>query len=307
MQVNINLCKHCLSAVLLLIFSPLAIGAACDLNIIRVEEAPRSSALKYDVFNRDDLVKLFDIYIQRNDNDDVPCIAVVKIRPQGPTRMVNASNGQLHYRLKPLEVGSAYRNGELRLPGKNITRDQQLKFTYQILLTAGQFVAPGIYQHRLWIEVADKNKLDQLFLERRSTVFSASVAAAARISFAGTQGRSQSVDFGELSDGKQITPAPQIVIQSTGRFAMSFSSLYRGVLRHESGKARWDIPYHSILGGRVLPLSEFSTTLRYTQPTPALGLRLPLLLSVPKVGQKPAGNYRDIIRVTISPSDLIIN
>ncbi|MEH6446096.1 MAG: hypothetical protein V7784_19555 [Oceanospirillaceae bacterium] len=307
MQVSNNRSTRYLSAALLLTMSPLAIALACDLQITRIEEASRSSALKYDVFNRDGLIKRFDLYIQRTDDGDAPCSAAVRVLPQGLTRLINAGNSQLQYRLQPLETDGVYRNGELRLQAKSIAKGQQLKFSYQVLFTAEQFVASGMYQDKLWLEVSDPSQVDKPFLERRDTVLTASVAPAARISFAGTQGRSQLVDFGELTDGKQISPAPQIVIQSTGSFAMTFSSLNRGALRHQSGKEKWDIPYQSALAGRTLPLTEYTTTLRYTQPTSALGLRLPLLLSVPKVGQKPAGTYKDVIRVVISPSDLLIN
>jgi hypothetical protein len=291
----------------LCLISPFAQGDdQCDLTIVRAQESSRSSALEYDVFNRDGLVKHFDVYVRRNDKAISPCEALIRIQTRGPIKLINSGGNAINFRLQPLQKSSSYQQGKVLLLPQSITHGQVLKFSYQVLLEGEQFVAPGFYHHKLWIEVASAEQVASDFFERINLNLTATVAPAARISFAGTLGRSQNVDFGELSDGITISPQPVVIIQSTGRFALRFSSLHQGSLRHKSGQEKWDIPYKSALGTRKLTLSEKSITLRYDQPTPSLGLRLPLRLSVPKVGKKPAGNYNDVINVVIFPSELLV-
>ncbi|MGB1236723.1 MAG: hypothetical protein ACPG4U_00855 [Pseudomonadales bacterium] len=298
---------HCATLSLLLSASTPVAADSCELNIVRVSQTTPTTALEYDVFNRDGLVKKVEIQVASSQGERTNCAAILKVRPQGPVRLSNAGSNSLHYLLQPLQQTGAFRQGVLTLPHPGQKHRKTLTFAFEAVFQGEQFVASGLYQQTLWLELYRADQGGEQLAERQPFTLHATVKPAARISFFGTQGRAQHLDFGELRDGANISPAPQILIQSTGLFALNISSLYRGALRHHSGQARWDIPYQSMLGQRALALSSPGETLYFDQPTPSLGLRLPLKLTVPKVGKKPAGIYRDMIRVVIFPSELTIN
>ena len=281
--------------------------AECEFRIERAEEALRTSAITYDVFNVDGISKQFDVSIRRIDKTESQCDIKVQVKKQGAFNLVNSSQSSLTYRLLPATARTIYDNKTVFMEQKNIDNNAIISFSYKILIPGEQFVSPGVYQDQLLLTVLKLNGSDDdlsSLYEQRKVVISTEVEPAARISFAGTQGRSQTVDFGELSNGKTISPAPQIVIQSTGHYLLKFSSENRGVLRHESAKSKWDIPYQAIIGNRPIKLTTETAILNYTEPSTITGQRLPVSLSIPYVGDRPAGIYEDIIRVTIAPDDL---
>ncbi len=299
---------YCLFSFLLTIIflmsqSLFALGQ-CEYRIERVEQADPSAALLYDVFSRDGLVKRFNIEVRRVDESEEQCALQLRVRSEGATRMKNSISQELNYRLALVIEQTQLQDGSVLMQFHDVAYYELIKFAYQILISGEQFVAPGIYQDTLLLELFDKNNGDVL-LERRRMVVSAEVESAARVSFAGTLGREQSVDFGELVDGKKISPAPLVVIQSTGNYGLSFSSEHKGVLRHQGNKEKWDIPYRASLGGRVIDLRQEKAVLKTIEPTKSSGLYLPLSLEVPVVGDKPPGTYSDVIHVVITPLEIL--
>lgn len=296
---------------LLLIIIPLAITlkvqASCNLRIDPIQETSPASAINYNVFNFDQLVKSFEFYVHRIDDADNLCNATVTISSKSLNHFSNAGSSRIHYQLKPDQYGGSYVNNQLILEATNLKYAKPVKLSYLLVLDNGQFPSPGLYQDQLSLDVYDSDQLDLPPSVNQNFSVSVNVDTGTRINFVGVQGRSHTLDFGELKTGGQISLPPQLLVQSTGGFSLRFSSQNLGALRHKNGLRQWDIPYQLELGKQRLELSSPSATINFSQSTPPSGLRLPLKLNIPEVKRKPAGIYSDIIRIVVSPTDLDIN
>lgn len=296
--------KSLLFAVTLGVWAPAM--ARCEFQFERIEQSNKTSALMFDVFNPDGLVKQFEVALRRIDQTPAPCGVQLKLKPDGMTRLMNSVGEGLDYLLAGTSEPMIYdpEADELRLNFSQVLYEELLIFEYQVQMSPAQFVAPGIYQDELLFEVTDLTNPERLYLQKKLAI-ATEVEPGARISFVGYLNRHQVVDFGELVDGVRITPEPQILIQSNGNFALKFTSEHEGALRHEGGNKRWDIPYQTQVGGKPVDLTAQGTTLQYHEATDDSGLRLPVSLLVPVIGERPAGHYEDIIRVTITPGEMM--
>ena len=277
--------------------------ARCTAQIASDVRGHQIIQANYDVFSAKGLLKPLAVEIRRVDDGNEPCDFILRINSEGESQLYGAGGNTLAFRLMSYERQTTRNNNEV---SANLTAqepDNLLRFDYLLVIEGQQFVPPGIYQAEINIGIVS-DAADSPVRAQQVLSLSVEVKAAARISFAGTQGRQQLANFGELSDGKQVLPPPLITVQSTGSFALQISSIHKGHLRHHSGNPAWDIPYTTVIGDTAVDLSTKMAELQFYQSTSLSGSQFPLLLTVPQVGQRPSGNYEDVLRISIFPGEL---
>lgn len=287
--------------ILLFLFSSLA-HSQCDVAFTD-HEATQHTTPMYDVFNRSGLTHSFEIDIKRLDNRQEPCDIEIEINAHKGLVLYQQQQKltfQLHLKQSNHKIKTNNRTLEYQFKADH----QALTVSYQIYISPEQFIPAGIYQTELELKLKQAGIVANNTPIVKKVRVNIEVASAARISFAGTTGRHHKVSFGELVDGKKIYPAPAIIIQSSGRYGLEFSSKFRGALRHSNNNKQWDIPYQLTLNRKTINLKQ-EKSIWYNTATDKNGLFLPLDLSVPLVGERPTGRYRDILNISISPAEIL--
>lgn len=284
-----------------LLFSPLAYSQ-CDIAFSD-NKAAQYTTSPYDVFNRDGLNHNFEIGIKRFDDMPEQCDVEVQIKTNKGLILY-----QQHKQLK-FQLFLSHTNNRGKI--KNLNFEYQFKsgnkstaISYQLFISPEQFIPPGIYQTELEVILKKSGIMANNKPIIKNVRLNVKVASATRISFAGTTGRHHKVSFGELVDGKKISPPPAIIIQSSGHYGLEFSSKFQGTLRHSNNNKQWDIPYQLKLNKKVINLKQ-EKAIWYNAATESTGLFLPLNLSVPHVGERPTGRYRDTLTITLSPVEIL--
>lgn len=130
------------------------------------------------------------------------------------------------------------------------------------------------------------------------------ISATAQINIAGSSSSFGSsygidtIDFGTLEAGK----IQRVYVQLRGNVAMRMTvqSANAGVLRHETIANAAGIPYTVDLQGQTFSPST-SRSLHGLLSTGASGTNIPMTLSITEVGDVPAGQYSDVLTLSIEP------
>ena len=277
-----------------------AVQAACDLELQEVDNAVWSRSGGYDVFDPVAYADRFSFDVHHLEPDGEPCDAVVSIAPKTTTRLRGPGSASLAYEIRadagepngPKGVTFAF---ELQ-PG------ERRQLHYFIFLPSGQFTPSGVYESRLGIDVAED--ISGLVEEKdeKDIAVRATVGSGAEISFVGAVGRQQTIDLGELTDGKS-SPRVFLDVQSTGDYEISVTSEEGGQLVQRVDGQRWAVPYRTILDGSQIELRGRDKARRsYAGPTDPAGHRVPLQFQLEAVGDQRAGAYRDRITIEITPA-----
>lgn len=271
--------------------------AACALRIERAETAAWNAGGGYDVFARNGIAERFELEVRRVDADTAPCDAIVTLRPEGRPRLVQGGQS-LAYALRPAAPRALLDGGTVTLRGEDLLPEDVLRLDYEIVLLPGQVVAAGRYRGGLIAEVRRESGSLQELEDSAQIAVTARVRSNARIAFAGTSGRRQTVDFGELTEGKTPNITPQILVQSTSNFSLSVTSENRGALAQSTGD--WRVPYAASIAGQPLSLERGTQRLDFRGPT-ADARRLPIEFRILRGERRRAGLYRDTVTIVVTP------
>ena len=272
-------------------------GAACTLRIERAEPAAWNAGGGYNVFDRNGIAERFELEVRRVDADTTPCDAVVTLRPEGRTRLTQAGRS-LDYALRPAAPRAVLDDGAVTLRGEDLLPQDLLRLDYDVILLPRQIVAAGRYRGALIAEVRDDSGAPQELEDSERIAVTARVRSNARIAFAGTSGRRQTVDFGELTEGKTPNITPQILVQSTSDFSLSVTSDNRGALAQSTGD--WRIPYTASIAGQRLDLERGTQRVDFRGPTTD-ARRLPVEFRILRSERNRAGTYRDTVTIVVTP------
>lgn len=186
--------------------------------------------------------------------------------------------------------------------------------TYYFDIPPLQVVHPGSYETTLMFKLFQGNLVSNQLAQMMPVRHRANVYAATEVSLVG-QGQpfnrtslSGALDLGNLNEGR-VGPSQaglNMRIRTNTGYAVSLQSQYNGMLRLGGTLDQNAIPYTltvngqptSLAGGAVAALPPANTL---TGPD---GVNLPINISVtPPAGEQrpPAGVYRDVITITVSP------
>ncbi len=254
----------------------------------------------YDPFDAVSFSDRFTFKVVHLEPAGTTCDVVVRIEPIGPSRLSGPAGSALDYALRteqnqPTTAESLdFRRG--------LDPGEPSDVSFVVFIPALQTSGSGQHEARLRITAFEDVAGVLQQRDTKDAILRATVISAARMAFVGAVGRRQTVDFGELTDGKSAPPV-FLDVRSTGDFEIRLTSEQRGSLTQTVAGTRWVVPYSATLGGGAVDLTALSgDTRRFGGPTAATGDRIPLDLRIGTVGNVRAGTYRDVVTIEVTPS-----
>ncbi|MGI9504527.1 MAG: hypothetical protein ACR2RE_15895 [Geminicoccaceae bacterium] len=276
------------------------VEAACDAKLERVETASWSRSGGYDAFDPTGYADQFAFEILHLDKDGVPCEVIATLEAAGGARLDGPGQDQLAFDLR---TDANLPNGSGRLTFRlGLEPGERTRVAYFVFLPPGQFVGSGSHEGRLTIDLVEDLDGSVEVEDRRDVAVRASVGSGARISFVGAVGRRQTVDFGELTDGK-TSPPVFLDVRSTADFEIRLTSEERGDLVQRADGKVWRVPYITRIDGDRVDLDRVNSSGRnFSGPTDPAGQRLPITFQLGTIGDQRAGSYRDRITIEVFPA-----
>ena len=272
--------------------------AACDVRLERMDTASWNRSGGYDVFDTVGYADRFGFEVLHPDKDGEPCEVVARIEPIGGTRLAGPGRKTLGFEVRsdanqPNGAGSIEFKLDLQ-PG------ERRQLGYFIFLPSRQFVTSGSYEGRLALAVFEGVDDREVLRDNREVPLRAQVGSSAQVSFVGAVGRRQTIDFGELTDGKSSPPV-FLDVQSTADYEITMTSEEGGRLIQRVDGDVWVVDYAASLNGTSVDLARGQPTAqRFQGPTDPVGRRVPVRFRLGTVGEQRAGIYRDRITIEIT-------
>ncbi|GAB6260830.1 hypothetical protein [Photobacterium sp. 53610] len=276
----------------------------CNLSLQNIRLENTGKNVIYDIFEAGSFSLIQNHLIDiKNNSSDLTCDTVVLIQPKQNYFSGSQRGQRLEYQiLAAKNAASIYENG-LAIVVRNLKPKEKRTLSYQLRFASGQYVSHGQYQN-LFDYTAVEYPLNRTnIFDETEHDFQVRVNKTAKISLWGTNDRHQyTVDFGELETGKTLQIAPQLLVQSTADYSIDFQSENYGHLRHRSGDTKWDVDYDFFVNNRSVPLAAGGHSVSFRQPASAVGDRYSMMFRIGNVRSKPAGQYEDVITITVTPS-----
>ena len=274
--------------------------AVCDVELERVETASWSQSGGYDAFDAVGYADQFGFEVLHLDENGEACEVVATLEAAGGTRLAGPGRETLAYELR---ADANLPNGDGTLAFRlDLEPGERRRVAYFIFLPPGQFVGSGSYDGQLAIDLAEDLDGTLEPEDRRDVPVRATAGSGARISFVGAVGRRQTVDFGELTDGKSSAPV-FLDVRSTSDYEIRLTSEEGGRLVQRADGELWSVPYSTAIDGSTVNLSNDNAAgRRFSGPTDPAGHRMPLTFELGSVGNQRAGSYRDRITIEIFPT-----
>ena len=274
--------------------------AACDAELERIDTVSWSRSGGYDAFDTVGYADQFGFEVLHLDKDGEPCEVIATLEASNGLRLDGPGRDKLAYDIRAdanLPNGSGSLTFRLDLePG------ERRRVAYFIFLPPSQFVGSGNYEGQLTINLAEDLDGTLEAEDRRDVAVRATAGSGARISFVGAIGRRQTVDFGELTDGKSSPPV-FLDVRSTADYEIRLTSEEGGRLVQRADGKTWSVPYNTIIDGNAVDLDKTkSIGRRFSGPTDPAGYRMPLTFQLGSIGNQRAGSYRDRITIEVYPS-----
>lgn len=106
------------------------------------------------------------------------------------------------------------------------------------------------------------------------------------------------LDFNTLTQGE--TRSAKVQVRATTGVKIHVDSENDGVLKHKTLPGA-TVPYELKLNGTVLTLSSGVADLNVSPPVSLEGTSYPMVVTIGDVSGRPAGSYKDLLTVTVSP------
>lgn len=270
---------------------------ACDPQIRRVDGPVNDS---YEPFAPDAATYPLNITIA-NRGDTVCDLRAVAIGTMsGARRLVGSgSRAQLGYEI--------YGDQAIRLPNEQapgfglpimLGGRQETVLRLQVRVRPGQVVPSGHYDENVELLLLGTGGDVR---EQRRFPLSVRVEARAQVSLAGTAGifssgaRSAVLDLGELKDN--TTNSIFIQLRANEPVRVRLQSQNKGELVHV-GQSDQRIPYELAVDGTPIDMAG-PVTLRRSPPRSLDGAAYRAIVTVPVVGNRFAGEYRDLVAINV--------
>lgn len=274
--------------------------AACNAKLERTDTASWNRSGGYDAFDPVGYADQFGFEVLHLDKDGEPCEVIATVEANNGARLDGPGRDQLAYDLR---TDANLPNGSASLTFRfDLEPGERRRVAYFIFPPPGQFVASGSYAGQLTINLAEDLDGTLEAEDRRDVPVRATAGSGARISFVGAIGRRQTVDFGELKDGKSSPPV-FLDVRSTADYEIRLTSEEGGRLVQRADGTTWSVTYSTSLDGSIVNLSGTNSAgRRFSGPTDPAGHRMPLTFQLGSVGDQRAGSYQDRITIEIFPT-----
>lgn len=196
-------------------------------------------------------------------------------------------------------------NFDTPAPGRELVLgSDQVSEVYVSVQVRRPFQAqPSPTEAVLTLRLHDLDNGNQVIAQQDARL-AANIVAIAQINIAGSSSSFGStygidrVDFGNLEAGKQQTVYVQL--RGNTRMRMTVQSANAGVLRHEVIRSAPGIPYNvRLLEQTFVPSTE--RTFGGLLSTGVYGTNMPMTLTIVEVSDVPAGQYSDVLTLSIEP------
>ena len=286
-----------------LVFAIPAHATTCNAQISAITPLP---VVAYDPF--DNVARSADFEVEFTNNGPDSCnlsLAVASQQP-GSTRHLENSGAQLRYVVeKP--GGDDYANN-IAAPQGSITlkggAGKVKSITLRIKVPRGLIAPAAMYSDTLRFRTYQAGTAIQMGPER--TAFArAAVEARAQVNIAGTSSSNfgsfgiDQIDFGTLDSNETREAAVQV--RATRSVAISISSQHHGKLKHKALSAAPGVPYSMRIEGENVTLSGAPFVLLRAPPASLDGANYRMQLRIGDTSSRPAGNYQDMLTITVSP------
>jgi len=179
-----------------------------------------------------------------------------------------------------------------------------LGLQFVIVLPPEQLVPPGLYVDEIELSLYEGMLGSGILRDRRRVAMTALVPSVAEISFAeggafDPNHNSYSLHFGQLHPGDRRTV--RLKVRGNGGYRLLLNSQHDGRLRHVDAADDSVVPYAMTVDGRLVDLGHGMPMEAAANAgvTPATGDQYTLEFSIGTIGNASAGDYRDVIDVTV--------
>jgi len=283
---------------------PARATGTCSASIGTIAPVP---TVAYDPF--DGVARSETFAVQFVNNGSADCWLSLAIASQAPGSLRTFAHGgdKLRY-LVESTGGSAYSNsitqprGSFYLQGgagKTKTIDVRVK------VPAGLIAPAGAYNDILTLRLFRNTGGGAIAMgSDRTAAAAATVEARAQVNIAGASSSSSPfgvdrIDFNTLTNGE--TRQAIVQVRATSPVKITVGSQNHGKLKHQILAGDPGVLYSMKLDGTLLNLSGIAELLR-APPVSLDGASYPMLLQVGDVGGRPAGDYKDLLTISVSPN-----
>lgn len=175
-------------------------------------------------------------------------------------------------------------------------RSQQM-VRYQFAVNEDGLTGDGLYSQRVMLTAQGRGQ--QGTLASRALVLGVNVLPSAVLGLSGQftrVGGQALIDLGELREGVSQVPL-QIMVASTRAYRLEFASRNAGRLM--MADTRWSVPYGLAVGDKSLVLT--SRAFYDASENANNNSTMPLRFVIGDASGKRAGNYSDVLTVSIAP------
>lgn len=240
------------------------------------------------------------------------CDAVLAVGTIGP-RLLTRGAASLAFDVQPIDRNSIVTHNGFRHRFTDLAPGERADARFAITIPPDQFVPPGVYVSDMNVSVASVSASnpvsdtigsnDIVDADDRDTLsVQIEVLNAARIGFAGTQGRHRVVDFGKLVTNATPTIPVALLVQATSPYELRFRSENAGRLINVKAGRTWEVPYELSLGSELVDLSAGESRVSLKAATGSSGWQVPLDFRILDASNRRAGRYEDRLTVEITPS-----
>jgi len=269
-------------------------GGACT---ARIEPRNQQNVLNYDPLSVAPLIGLQEFDIVNTGTED--CVLRVTLLA-GATRTDEARGETDTLKVQWLDEANrvlAMDNGIGVGRSIRIAAGATRPFRAQVVVRTGQLVDSGGYRNLVNLQFIQAGDPARNIVAEFPLDISFSVPPVLGLSFAGVDRGSSvaKVDFGELETGEARVVIFRAIANAD--YQMAFVADNAGRLKHESLAAF--VPYTFTVNGNLLDLSQEATINAEAQERRIVNHRV--VVRVGKVEGQPAGRYRDLVQLRISP------
>ena len=299
------------SVVWLVTSRPASARCVVQLQVPSVDWLGRNGA-GYDVFDEVPFSQTVNFTVTKRGNDCPYFVTFSKNTPGNDARTMASGGDTLKYQIyDTTSLRNVLKDLPSAAPNEVLTGDfspsdklDQLSFV--IAIPPLQIRSPGRYTDSVRVSLYQGTRSEPTLVQSVVIQISARVAATTRLTLVPSgsafdpQSVTRSFDFGVLAQDQKL--GCDLRVRSNSRYTVSFHSDSAGVLKHALMAAPDTVPYTFSADGTVLLLR--------TGADPTLGASganlsangdvHPLAVTIGALGNAAAGNYRDVITITVT-------
>lgn len=272
--------------------------AACELA---GTSSPSVAHVTYDPFSPSQSILEFSLRV-RNSGDQA-CRTRLYLRPVAGTARLRHNSDSLALQFEGNAGPGSPRAGELDPFVMLVPAGGDADLTVRGIVPAQQVVPPGLYDAQFSLR-ADAEDGAEVALGTSSVAFEADVLPRVEMSISGTASSGlaasslapASIEFPNARTGQ--SERVFVNVWSNGPVMVSLTSLNGGILRHTQHADLTPIAYTASFRGNPLALAGISR-FEESPPVSLSGASYELSVTLGDVALRYAGQYRDVITVTV--------